>query len=631
MWKDNTCNSCGSSGATDDPESASHEPEWIALHSSKKFDTLSASEAGFKYDGQGCFPIGISITVEDFVQVVQSQRRLRRLELLEEIAPNVLEEFSIVLRDFVRSESLTQTTDNSKIAQIQDVILDLSRNLTGTLDSGINNVRVYQGLDTGFHSTGEKRFWGVYSIHASRDTDIYISSKSEDVIGTILHTYLSSRGCPRRHCLEAEFALAEWSGSLSPSRLVTKRVQQDIESLTPSESLILLQQLTFYDSSPDNSVVKGVREEVEAQLIENPAKGHLKSISVINYLNGSIDAEGLISALIDSHCQQGLRHPSRSACLRLFFEVEEAIQKILRDRRVADLDLITVTLLESMKYSCTDTATDILALAVFCAMRKLAFEELYIEVTDRNPLFNDQPDQGAAFAELFALGSRCESYFDMSPSAFGKLMLQRFREQYNNQLRQPPLFKETSMALETAYSEPQMDIASDPTSLKMPSYQHFTFMGVFAIPALIDVLLLTTTKHGLYLSGSMSPEEQIYATIAFMLSLLLSGAIGTWITCGATYYLASMAFSAMHYFIITRLLAGFVFLFSTASIGFIAISCVAGFRPALIFFFYIIVLTTYLSLLSALANYSLNGSSFQSVSSIKILLAIPISNNANEL
>jgi hypothetical protein len=36
----------------------------------------------------------------------------------------------------------------------------------------------------------------------------------------------------------------------------------------------------------------------------------------------------------------------------------------------------------------TDVMTDVLALAVFYVIRKLSFNEIYIEVTDRNPLFN---------------------------------------------------------------------------------------------------------------------------------------------------------------------------------------------------------------------------------------------------
>lgn len=159
-----------------------------------------------------------------------------------------------------------------------------------------------------------------------------------------------------------------------------------------------------------------------------------------------------------------------------------------------------------------------------------------------------------------------------------------------------------------------MDVDSNQTSGGMPTYQKFTFLSVFAIPALIDIALLTTTGHGLYLSGKMSDREQHSATVALMVSLLLSGAIGTWITCGGTYYLASMAFSAMNYFVVTRLLGGFAFTMVAALIGFIAFICTTCFHEALVFVLYLIALTVYLCLLAALANYQFVGSGFQSVS-----------------
>jgi hypothetical protein len=57
----------------------------------------------------------------------------------------------------------------------------------------------------------------------------------------------------------------------------------------------------------------------------------------------------------------------------------------------------------------------------------------------------------------------------------------------------------------------------------------------------------------------MSEEQLYYATLALMCSLLLSGAIGTWISIGGTYYLISMAFSAANMFVLTRLIGGLAF------------------------------------------------------------------------
>jgi hypothetical protein len=104
-----------------------------------------------------------------------------------------------------------------------------------------------------------------------------------------------------------------------------------------------------------------------------------------------------------------------------------------------------------------------------------------------------------------------------------------------------------------------------------------------------DIVLLSTTGHGLYLSTAMTPDHQYYATMALMCSLLISGAIGTWISIGGTYYLISMAFSAANMFVLTRLIGG---------------------------------LTTYLTVLAVLSTYQIPGSSFLNGRRI-IIMVVP--------
>jgi hypothetical protein len=188
------------------------------------------------------------------------------------------------------------------------------------------------------------------------------------------------------------------------------------------------------------------------------------------------------------------------------------------------------------------------------------------------------------------------------------------------------VFKDTQAALSSAYAEAQIDVDPNYKPNEIPAYKRFTFLSVFAIPALVDILMLSTTGHGLYLSGFdfMTADEQHSATTALMISLLLSGAIGTWITCGGGYYLNSMAFSAMNYFVITRLLGGFAFTLIVGVVGFIAFAATTSAYRALIFLLYLIVLTLYLSLLAALANYQFTGSAFQSVSLPPIKIGLHI-------
>lgn len=139
----------------------------------------------------------------------------------------------------------------------------------------------------------------------------------------------------------------------------------------------------------------------------------------------------------------------------------------------------------------------------------------------------------------------------------------------------------------------------------------------------LDIMLLTTTGRGLYLSAFMTLEEQKYATLALMISLLLSGAIGTWISIGGTYYLVSMAFSAANMFVLTRLLGGLAFTIAGAFLGFIIISATHNAHAGAVFFFYLIGLTFYLSVLAVLSTYQIPGSTFLNGRAI-ILWLVPI-------
>jgi hypothetical protein len=116
----------------------------------------------------------------------------------------------------------------------------------------------------------------------------------------------------------------------------------------------------------------------------------------------------------------------------------------------------------------------------------------------------------------------------------------------------------------------------------------------------------------------MSDQQLHYATLALMCSLLISGAIGTWISMGGTYYLVSMAFSAANMFVLTRLIGGLAFTLAGCLLGFIVIAAVNA--PALgaakaatlaaIFFLYLFGLTAYLTVLAVLSTYQVPGSSF---------------------
>jgi hypothetical protein len=610
--------SCRHDGLADTSEaivSPFGDPDWFILKDAALGDPLSFSPTGGSLDGLGCFPLGVDVAEDDFQEIVLSQKKLRDLDLLDTISPSELQEYGEKLSHFVAETDLWAESSGLGARCSPEYIEDLAMALSLTLDDSTGSIRVFLGLHSGFQRTANKQFWAVY--HESQNgTDIYISKNSQDIMGAMLHAFLSSEGLTRRQCLAAEICFGKWQKTLvSPHRL-PPRLMQDILLLTPDEGILLVQRISLASESWKEELLDRIKAAATESLIDIPTLNQLKALNTIGYINRDIDAEELVTTRLQWHCQSKHSHPDVSAAISLFKSVEEKVLSALKTRNRSDLNAIVKALEWSLQHSTVDAIGDIFAMSVFCTMRKVAFEEVYIEVTDRNPLFNDQPDQAAAFAELFALGSRCEAYFDVTPSQFGRLLSEKFRNYYGEPEHQPPIIRDTSEALDSAYSEARMDVDQNQKPMGMPTYQQFTFLSVFAIPALIDILMLTTTGHGLYLSAKMTDQEQHSATVALMISLLLSGAIGTWITCGGTYYLASMAFSAMNYFVVTRLLGGLAFTLIAGLIGFIAFICTSGAHAAVVFLLYLVSLTTYLCLLAALANYQFTGSGFQSVSTL---------------
>jgi hypothetical protein len=120
----------------------------------------------------------------------------------------------------------------------------------------------------------------------------------------------------------------------------------------------------------------------------------------------------------------------------------------------------------------------------------------------------------------------------------------------------------------------------------------------------------------------MSYDQLWYATLGLMGSLLLSGAIGTWISIGGSYYLISMAFSAANMFVLTRLIGGLAFTLAGCMLGFIIIAAVKSAALAAVFFLYLFGLTAYLTVLAVLSTYQVPGSSFLNGRKI-IIMVVP--------
>ena len=585
-------------------------------------DPLSCSPDDVDHTSLGCFPVGFHSTLDDFNAVVRTQCRLKDLKLLETLTSAEMVEVGKKIRALRREAASNALLNNPSVLEAVDELTSLLLSNRGSGGSGSSGrsrgrgLNIHRGLDSGFGSTPETQFWAVYEFDPlDGGLDIFVSNKAQDLPGTILHAFMSSRSCTRPQCFEAELELARSTGvaaaALTKGDGLPARVVQDLEMLSPGELLRFMRHVASSHAPENPAFIGRLRAFCDNRLLDMPSLERLRRQNTVIFLRGEVSVEQLIRDRLAWYARCGSGGPDLEAALSFFHEVDALFRNALEHNRAGLLDKVTATLESLLRPGQVTAQADLVALAFFCAARKAAAEEIYLDVTDRNPLWNDQADQAAAFAELFALGSRCESYFDMTPSAFGKILTDRYRARYDRQ--QPPDFDDCATVLATTYSAAQLDIDPDAKPPSMPAWQRLTFLSVFAIPALIDILLLTTTGRGLYLSAFMGNTEQKMATYALMAALPLSGAVGTWIGCLGSYYMFSMAFAAMSMAIFTRFIAGLAFVLVGAALAVIIITPLMSFYAAAIFFLYFIALTTYLFLLAILANLQFPGYSFQSV------------------
>ncbi|KAH8883158.1 glycosyl transferase [Thozetella sp. PMI_491] len=584
-------------------------------------DPLSTSSKGHGFTGLGCFQLGHEPTFVEYYELLESQRRLEDLGLLARVKAAELAEVRAEIAILHNSQNLGSMSSRSI-----NSLLELLSTADQDDDSRTARIKVFTGLHSAFQTESGTQYWGLYNIESGAESGIimYLSKNAGSVAGTILHTYLSSQHCSRTECFLAEQAMVEANGSGGASELFS-RLARDIELLSPSEAILLMDRVqTSQHQAP---LIKKIHDRLEYQLLDMPTLNQQRALCAPAYLGGEISAESLIASRLSWLASKGCSIPDQAAALALFKQIQERLNTVLMTCQSDVYAQISSAMQALLKEGHIDAGVDILTLSVFCAFRNFALDEVYLEVLDRNVYPNHATDQAGCFSEHFALGSRCDSFFDTNARNVGRIIAGRYREYYME--HQPPIREDGFTELPTTYAAMQTDFDRRSGPEKLPFYHHVTFFGIFAVPALIDVTLLTTIGRGLFLTTFMTSEEKTTATMALMLALLISGAFGAWICSGGSYYFFASAFPAMNLFVLTRFVAGVAFTILAAVIGFVVFACVYGVTAALTFAFYLVMLSTYMMALSALSIYQLPGSSFLSgrtaiLSCVPILLISPV-------
>ncbi|KAL4783564.1 hypothetical protein BJX76DRAFT_357832 [Aspergillus varians] len=587
------------------------ELQWPSLNEPLMTNPFSFSPDGHDYSGLGCFQLGMHCNAKDIEDLLQAQRQTRNLNLLDPFKPAELKGIAGELRALRNSDA-----EGAKPArQLYDLLVACEGNDNDPL-------RIYSGLHSGFRTRTETQIWGMHQQDAAGALNIYLSGKTEkERAGAILHTYMSSKGYTRYECLMAEVALSTANGTLSKEWQLPTRIVSDMEQLTPTEAMLWMRRLSLTLCQECADLTAKIRACCEHYLMEVPTLAQLRALSSGEYLSGKISAEDLVTARIAWYREQGCWAPDAAAATALFKEIDARLPQILMACDAHTLGQLTTVIRGTLLDGRIDAGVDMFALAVFCAFRRLSLNEIYLEVLDRNPLPNGHTVQAACFAEMFALGARCDLYFDMTPMKLGKIISARYREYYN--IHQPSRREDVFTEIPTAYASMEIDLDPKGDEHPIPVYYRITFLGIFALPALIDIIMLTTVGRGLYLTTFMSDTDKTLATTALMVALLVCGGFGGWISSGGSYYLYAMAFPAMSMFVMTRFIAGLAVTLVGGLIAMIVIGCIKGFAAGVLFFLYFFFLAAYLMLLSVLSIYQLPGFQFQSGRTV-IMSCIPI-------
>jgi len=566
----------------------------------------------------GCFALRDTIFYQEYYEIVKNQRHLKELGMLHSCSAGELLNISSSIKKLSG-----RTAYESFVTEL----------CTG-LQEG--RVQVHRGLDSGFTLPDDRgHAWGVCDVVDSAERsiiNIYLSQKNVKHSATIWHLFLSTQGVPREKRFEEELLFM----SSDEAFTLPLSLRKELESDTETELLCLLRRLSTQSSK--SALEHGLCALARQILLSETTKTAWSQLTSRACIDDSIPVEGLLSMRLEFFTRQGAEQlPLLTNLIDFYDRAEHAIEQALfwSDRK--RLDKISTVLIEAYAASTperpVDYTVDLCALIFFCIIKRAAFEDIYLETTDRCPLFLSQHDQAGVFSELWVLGSQCEIYFGILPRALGEVIYNRYRKFL--EAHPPPLSSWDGKNVFSAYStsEPKIRIeghtnmtgsgspaelpGADPgyrlndpksrMSLKEASHKYGA-LSIFCFPAIIDVVLLTFLGRGLYLTAFMDPEVRTMANYAILAALIMTGGVTGWVGSTGGFYLFSYAFDNLTHFMVQRFSAAFVLTSVVAFCGGFAFSQQYSWYAGFIFVMYLFALTTFLNLLGVFATMHRAGS-----------------------
>ncbi|KAJ3416068.1 hypothetical protein HDV05_003427 [Chytridiales sp. JEL 0842] len=579
-------------------------------------------------------------TLDEYNQILKIQRDLHRQKLLKEATPTQITEVIKELLDL-------HVDSDEKLDSARQHARELARKLQA------KEALVYFALDTSFavypHGiTGKDRvhFWALMdgnlekvegnSTRMKGSLVFYVSLNHPSLVEAIWSCYLSGLGFPTYRLPEAESLLSHVRKS---SKKLPLRILSEIDMASPTDLLCLLHANSkrrnivemMIAAEATDRLLKGQNRGVEGlcggvdvlvntqKALEGILKTRLSWYEEIATVNAGImlihhsselanstvaskflekkltrpptrplvyDEDGMIIQSVEQNVAESLVEPHVSypsfdpkAVAAVFGKIFEVLQGYLLKNDSISLQALLDNLSKLLKGSNITPEKDVLALLVFAVFKAEAL-----------------------MSELYVLGTRCDEFFDVPISKLSTLLYTVRQQQL--QESPPPLSAYHPRKLMFSYLPLIHCGEMSPHKTPGRGGKWRLVMGsiVFVIPAILDLILLLATGHGIFINTKMTSVEQRFLSLSLLLSLALSGLLSPAISQSGAFYFHLYQFPSMAAIMVKLFAGGLGILWIFAALLTIVIAVSSSLYGSLVFLLYTVLYTTFFCSITILAT-----------------------------
>ncbi|KAJ3329862.1 hypothetical protein HDU76_007000 [Blyttiomyces sp. JEL0837] len=224
--------------------------------------------------------------------------------------------------------------------------------------------------------------------------------------------------------------------------------------------------------------------------------------------------------------------------------VEGVVRRWVLDNKVDRVRAVLEKLGSLLSKGQIGQRVDLVAFAFFMAFKREAYDE-------------------GLMSELYVLGTRCDIFFDIPIDSLSRLLhKQRMAHLQSNppppSRYHPRKFMFTYRPLIHCGPMSRTQTKSSSSSRSLSSVSSSL---VFAVPAILDLVLLMGTGHGIFLNVQMGSGERKYLSVALLVSLLCSGCLGPAISEAGSYYFYLYQFPTMAYVMVKHFAGAILLIF----------------------------------------------------------------------